>query len=73
MYRLNTKIRSTVLCLSGFELYSRWVPLRNMWSIKAHLTVLKLSESINRLLLRLTYMKLNLPKKSLPRKSETDR
>ena len=24
---LNTKIRLTVLCLSGFELYSRWVPL----------------------------------------------
>ena len=22
-----TKIRPTVLCLSGFELYSRWVPL----------------------------------------------
>ena len=27
MYRLNTKIRLTILCLSGFELYSRWVPL----------------------------------------------
>ena len=25
--RLNTKIRLTILCLSGFELYSRWVPL----------------------------------------------
>ena len=25
--RLNTKIRLTMLCLSGFELYSRWVPL----------------------------------------------
>ena len=24
---LNTKIRLTLLCLSGFELYSRWVPL----------------------------------------------
>ena len=23
----NTKIRLTMLCLSGFELYSRWVPL----------------------------------------------
>ena len=22
-----TKIRLTMLCLSGFELYSRWVPL----------------------------------------------
>ena len=29
MYRLNTKIRLTMLCLSGFELYSRWVPLLN--------------------------------------------
>ena len=27
MYRFNTKIRLTMLCLSGFELYSRWVPL----------------------------------------------
>ena len=27
MFRLNTKIRLTMLCLSGFELYSRWVPL----------------------------------------------
>ena len=27
IYRLNTKIRSTMLCLSGFGLYSRWVPL----------------------------------------------
>ena len=27
IYRLNTKIRSTMLSLSGFELYSRWVPL----------------------------------------------
>ena len=26
-YRLNTKIRLTMLCFSGFELYSRWVPL----------------------------------------------
>ena len=25
--RFKTKIRSTMLCLSGFELYSRWVPL----------------------------------------------
>ena len=23
---VNTKIRSTMQCLSGFELYSRWVP-----------------------------------------------
>ena len=28
MYRLNTKIHLTMLCLSGFELYSRWVPLK---------------------------------------------
>ena len=27
MYRLNTKIRLTILCLCGFELYSHWVPL----------------------------------------------
>ena len=27
IYRLNTEIRLTMLCLSGFELYSRWVPL----------------------------------------------
>ena len=30
MYRLNTKIRLTMLCLSGFELHSRWVPLLNL-------------------------------------------
>ena len=29
-YRLNTKMRLTVLSLSGFELYSRWVPLDKM-------------------------------------------
>ena len=29
IYRLNTKIRLTMLCFSGFELYSRWVPLHN--------------------------------------------
>ena len=28
MYRFNTKIRLTMLCLSDFELYSRWVPLK---------------------------------------------
>ena len=27
IYRLNTKIGLTMLCLSGFELYSSWVPL----------------------------------------------
>ena len=26
-WRLNNKIRLTMPCLSGFELYSRWVPL----------------------------------------------
>ena len=25
--RLSSKIHLTMLCLSGFELYSRWVPL----------------------------------------------
>ena len=30
--RLNTKIRSTMQCLSGFELYSRWVPLNGQLS-----------------------------------------
>ena len=30
MYRLNTKIRLTMLCLIGFELYSRWVPLNEV-------------------------------------------
>ena len=24
---LNTKLRLTMLCLSGFEVYCRWVPL----------------------------------------------
>ena len=28
IYRLNTKIRLTMLCLIGFELYSRWVSLK---------------------------------------------
>ena len=31
IYRLNTKIRLTMLCLSGFELYSCWVT-RFFWS-----------------------------------------
>ena len=30
MYRLNTKIHLTMLCLSGFELYSRWVSLNSL-------------------------------------------
>ena len=28
IYRLNTKIPSTMLCLSGFKQYPRWVPLK---------------------------------------------
>ena len=27
----NSKMRSTMLCLCGFELYSRWVPLNKLW------------------------------------------
>ena len=30
IYRLNTKIRLTMLCLSCFELYSHWVPLGSL-------------------------------------------
>ena len=30
IYRLNAKTRLTMLCLSGFELCSRWVPLTKM-------------------------------------------
>ena len=29
IYRLNIKMRLTMLCLSGFELYARWMPLNN--------------------------------------------
>ena len=37
VYRLNTKISITMLCLSGFELYSRWVPLpRGNGCVKNH-------------------------------------
>ena len=36
MYRLNTKLRSTMLCLGGFELYSRWVPLRVVFVASIH-------------------------------------
>ena len=28
IYRINTKIRLTMLRLSGFELYFRWMPLK---------------------------------------------
>ena len=33
IYRLNIKIRSTMLCLSVFELYSRWVPLNQTYIV----------------------------------------
>ena len=36
IYPLNTKIRLTMLCLSGFELYSRWVPLNSFSISTAH-------------------------------------
>ena len=36
IYPLNTKIRLTMLCLSGFELYSRWVPLNGFSISIAH-------------------------------------
>ena len=29
----NTKMRLTMLCLSGFELYSRWMPLKNKFCV----------------------------------------
>ena len=29
IHPLNAKIRLAMLCLSGFELYSRWVPLKD--------------------------------------------
>ena len=45
MYRLNTKIRLTMLCLSGFELYSRWVPLAKQHPLRK--TVAKTSQSKN--------------------------
>ena len=39
LYRLNT-IQLKMLCLSGFELYSRWVPLNK---IESRIEVLKLN------------------------------
>ena len=36
IYRLNTKIRLTMLCLSGFELYSRWLPLKSQPMFSDH-------------------------------------
>ena len=34
--RLSTKIRLIMLCLSGFELYSRWVPLLSIAKARGH-------------------------------------
>ena len=31
IYLLNTKMRLTMLCSNGFELYSRWLPLVSVW------------------------------------------
>ena len=36
IYLLNSNIRSAMLCFSGFELYSRWVPLKREWIQKAN-------------------------------------
>ena len=33
IYRLNIKIRSTMWCLSVFEVYSRWVPLNQTYIV----------------------------------------
>ena len=40
LYRLNIKIHLKMLCLSGFELYSRWVPLNK---IESRFKVLRLN------------------------------
>ena len=49
IYRLNTKIRLTMLCLSGFELYSRWVlPLKlPNCALKQQPLILQLSEALS--------------------------
>ena len=44
IYRLNTKIRLTVLRLSGFELYSRWVPLIDVSLFQIHLLTVPLKK-----------------------------
>ena len=31
IYLLNIKMRLTMLCSNGFELYSRWLPLVSVW------------------------------------------
>ena len=43
IYRLNTK-RLTVLRLSGFELYSRWVPLIDVSLLQIHLLTVPLKK-----------------------------
>ena len=43
IYRLNTK-RLTVLRLSGFELYSRWVPLVDVSLLQIHLLTVPLKK-----------------------------
>ena len=40
MYRLNTKIRLTMLRLSGFDLHSRWVPLDSVLRLSRNNVVL---------------------------------
>ena len=47
MNRLNTKIRLTMLCLSGFELYSRWVPLSDTYYAWAACSVCSLNSQIS--------------------------
>ena len=49
IYRLNTKIRLTMLCLSGFELYSCWVlPLKlPNCPLKQQPHILQLSEALS--------------------------
>ena len=60
----NTKIRLTMLCLSGFELYSRWVPLK--------VCVCSTPPHSSRLISRLHFWAMQvliLPKLSLPHSS----
>ena len=42
----NTKIRLTLLCLSGFELYSRLVPLKRIYTCLHEWLVLGSSRTI---------------------------
>ena len=41
--QLNTKIRLTMLCLSGFELNSRWVPLQMIQKHSIHFYIKAIS------------------------------